>query len=233
MPRNFTAGQRQQITNWEFGQRWRDLTAAAIFPAGGQLLQKSAPARLSDKPRTEALSPAVRAGKQASCASATDPSAAVGARPAKGGGHAAGHLRHASDSYVVDRRPPRCSPTPTRRPARAGIARPAVTRFRRETTQTSKTTARSRARRLPLHRQAAPPVRLVPRAGPHVNVCFSPSYTVGYTDTLPNGRSRWTTTGPEMSTAVAGVSRRRPVVTRRPVPPLNSRGRPVLQTRGT
>ena len=33
MPRKFTATQRQQITDWEFGKRWRDLTAGAIFPA--------------------------------------------------------------------------------------------------------------------------------------------------------------------------------------------------------
>ena len=33
MPRKFTAEQRQQITDWEFGKRWRDLTAGAIFPA--------------------------------------------------------------------------------------------------------------------------------------------------------------------------------------------------------
>ena len=33
MPRKFTAAQRQQITDWEFGQRWRDVAAGAIFPA--------------------------------------------------------------------------------------------------------------------------------------------------------------------------------------------------------
>ena len=33
MPRKFTAAQLQQITDWEYGKRWRALPAGVIFPA--------------------------------------------------------------------------------------------------------------------------------------------------------------------------------------------------------
>ena len=37
MPRKFTAEQRQQITDWEFGKRWRDLTGRRDLSRVGQL----------------------------------------------------------------------------------------------------------------------------------------------------------------------------------------------------
>ena len=75
MPRKFTADQRQQITDWEFGQRWRDLPAGAIFPAS---VSYPAPAELSDDPSLRLSAERAGIAKQASCASATDPvSAAV------------------------------------------------------------------------------------------------------------------------------------------------------------
>ena len=74
MPRKFTAEQRQQITDWEFGKRWRDLTAGAIFPAS---VSYPAPAALDDDPSLRLSAERVGVAKQASCASATDPVAAA------------------------------------------------------------------------------------------------------------------------------------------------------------
>jgi hypothetical protein len=74
MPRKFTAAQRQQITDWEFGQRWRDVAAGAIFPAS---VSYPAPGALSDDPSLTLSAQRVGVAKQASCASATDPAAAA------------------------------------------------------------------------------------------------------------------------------------------------------------
>jgi hypothetical protein len=74
MPRKFTAEQRQQITDWQFGKRWRDLTAGAIFPAS---VSYPAPAALSDDPLLRLSAERVGVAKQATCASATDPGAAA------------------------------------------------------------------------------------------------------------------------------------------------------------
>jgi hypothetical protein len=74
MPRKFTAEQRQQITNWEFGQRWRDRPAGAIFPAS---VSYPAPTTLDDDPSLVLSAARVGVAKQASCASATDPAAAA------------------------------------------------------------------------------------------------------------------------------------------------------------
>ena len=69
-PRKFTAAQRQQITDWELGARWRDLPAGSIFPAS---VSYAAP--LDGDPALSAQRVAV--AKQATCASATDPAAAA------------------------------------------------------------------------------------------------------------------------------------------------------------
>jgi hypothetical protein len=69
MPRKFTADQRQQITNWEFGKRWRDLQVGAIFPAS---ISYPAPAALDDDPSLTLSARRVGVAKQASCASAAD-----------------------------------------------------------------------------------------------------------------------------------------------------------------
>jgi hypothetical protein len=74
MPRKFTAAQRQQITDWEFGQRWRDIAAGAIFPAS---VSYPAPVALDDGPSLTLSAQRVGVAKQASCASATDPAAAA------------------------------------------------------------------------------------------------------------------------------------------------------------
>ncbi|HET9079668.1 MAG TPA: hypothetical protein VFO01_04015 [Trebonia sp.] len=73
-PRTFTAAQRQQITDWEYGKRWRDLPAGAIFPAS---VGYHAPAVLNDAPLLTLTAQRVGIAKQASCASAADPAAAA------------------------------------------------------------------------------------------------------------------------------------------------------------
>jgi len=72
-PRKFTAAQRAQITNWEYGKRWRELTAAQIFPAS---VSYPAPA-LDGDPSLRLSAERVGLAKQASCASATDTAAAA------------------------------------------------------------------------------------------------------------------------------------------------------------
>lgn len=74
MPRTFTAAQRQQIIDWEFGQRWRDLAAGAIFPAS---VSYAPPVALSDDASLTLSARRVGLAKQASCASATDTAAAA------------------------------------------------------------------------------------------------------------------------------------------------------------
>ncbi|HEX4399288.1 MAG TPA: hypothetical protein VH136_16740, partial [Trebonia sp.] len=36
LPRQFSAEQQRQITDWEIGKRWRTMSAGAIFPASLQ-----------------------------------------------------------------------------------------------------------------------------------------------------------------------------------------------------
>jgi hypothetical protein len=69
-----SAAQRQQITDWESGQRWRDLTAGAIFPASVSYVP---PVALSDDASLALSARRVGLAKQASCASATDTAAAA------------------------------------------------------------------------------------------------------------------------------------------------------------
>ena len=73
-PRKFTAAQQEQITNWEFGQRWRDLPAGTIFPAS---VSYPAPAALDDDPALTLSAHRVGVAKQASCGSSVDPTAAA------------------------------------------------------------------------------------------------------------------------------------------------------------
>jgi hypothetical protein len=80
LPRQFSAEQQRQITDWEVGKRWRTLSAGAIFPAS---LQYAAPSVLSDL-GLQLTADRIGIARQASCAAATDP-AAVGAVLARHG----------------------------------------------------------------------------------------------------------------------------------------------------
>jgi hypothetical protein len=74
LPRQFTAEQQRQITDWEVGKLWRTLPAGAIFPAS---LQYAAPQALSDDSKLQLTASRIGIASQASCAAATDK--AVGA----------------------------------------------------------------------------------------------------------------------------------------------------------
>jgi len=74
MPRRFTAGQRQQITDWELGKRWRALPASAIFPASASY---PPPGSLDDDPSLTLSAQRAGIASQASCAAAADPTAAA------------------------------------------------------------------------------------------------------------------------------------------------------------
>jgi hypothetical protein len=69
-PRKFTAKETQQITDWEYGKRWRTLPAGSIFPAS---VHYNAPEALDDDPSLTLAAHRVGIAKQASCASAADP----------------------------------------------------------------------------------------------------------------------------------------------------------------
>lgn len=72
-PRKFTAAQQRQISDWELGKRWRDLPAGSIFPAS---LSYAPATALDDDPSLVLSAGRVGVAKQASCASAADPSVA-------------------------------------------------------------------------------------------------------------------------------------------------------------
>jgi hypothetical protein len=99
LPRQFSVQQRQQITDWEVGKRWRTLSAGAIFPAS---LQYAAPPSLSDVPGLQLTADRIGIASQASCAAATDP-AAVGAVLARHGCEAMLRATYVdgTDSYVI------------------------------------------------------------------------------------------------------------------------------------
>lgn len=74
MHRKLTASQSEQVTNWEFGQRWRTLAAGAIFPAS---VSYPPPASLYDDPSLTLTARRIGVAGQAACAAAADPTAAA------------------------------------------------------------------------------------------------------------------------------------------------------------
>jgi hypothetical protein len=98
LPRQFTAQQRQQITDWELGKRWRTLSAGTIFPAS---LRYAAPQSLSDDPGLRLTAARIGIAPQATCAAATDQ--AVAAVLARNGCEAMLRATYVdgTDSYVV------------------------------------------------------------------------------------------------------------------------------------
>jgi hypothetical protein len=81
MPRQFSAEQQRQITDWEVGKRWRTMPAGAIFPAS---LRYTLPLPPTGDPKLQLTADRIGIASQASCAAATDP-AAVGAVLARHG----------------------------------------------------------------------------------------------------------------------------------------------------
>lgn len=74
LPRQFTALQQRQITDWEAGKRWRVLPAGTIFPA---TVRYSPPAALDDAAGLTLTAKRIGIASQASCRAATDPAAAA------------------------------------------------------------------------------------------------------------------------------------------------------------
>ena len=74
LPRTFSAAQKQQLSTWEIGKRWRDQTAGQIFPG---TVQYQVPGSAFGGTAGLALA-AHRIGiaRQASCRAATDPAVA-------------------------------------------------------------------------------------------------------------------------------------------------------------
>jgi hypothetical protein len=69
LPRRFTAGQQQQIVNWEIGRSWRVQSAGAIFPAS---VSYPPPAVLDDGPPLTLTARRIGIARQATCRAATD-----------------------------------------------------------------------------------------------------------------------------------------------------------------
>jgi hypothetical protein len=212
MPRKFTAAQQRQITDWEYGKRWRDLAAGAIFPAS---VSYPAPMELDDDPSLALSARRVGVAKQASCASVTDPAAAA-ALDREG---CAAVLRatyvDATDSYVVT----------VGAAALPGAAKAATAAHAIESTGG----ARSAVHAVPVKGTPAAAftdkrrqLSGVVSAGTYVVL-----YTVGYTDTRPHEPvTRDDYTDEEMKSAGAGVAHDVLSVLAAPVPPPRCPGTP-------
>jgi hypothetical protein len=98
LARRFSAAEQQQITNWEYAKRWRQLPAGTIFPA---VVHYTAPAVLDDDPSLALTATRLGIARQGSCAAAADPAAA---RVLDRGGCTAllrATYTDSTDSYVV------------------------------------------------------------------------------------------------------------------------------------
>ncbi|MGA8465061.1 MAG: hypothetical protein WB688_12920, partial [Trebonia sp.] len=101
LPRQFSAEQQRQITDWEVGKRWRTMPAGTIFPASLHYKLKLSWAPGVDV-NLQLTADRIGIASQASCAAATDP-AAVGAVLARHGCEAMLRATYVdgSDSYVI------------------------------------------------------------------------------------------------------------------------------------
>jgi hypothetical protein len=212
MPRKFTAAQQQQITDWEYGERWRDLAAGAIFPTS---VSYPAPTELNDDPSLALSAQRVGVAKQASCASATDPAAAA-ALDREG---CAAVLRatyvDATDSYVVT-----VGAAVLPGAAKAATAAQAIR---------STGGARSAVHTVPV--KGTPAAAFTDKrrqlSGVVSGGTYVVLYTVGYTDTRPHEPvTRDNYTDVEMKSAGAGVAHDVLSVLAAPVPPPRCPGAP-------
>lgn len=74
MPRQFSAVQQRQITNWEYGTRWRALPAGRIFPAQ---VKYAPPAALDDDPSLTLAAHRIGIARQKTCKAGTDAAASA------------------------------------------------------------------------------------------------------------------------------------------------------------
>lgn len=212
MPRKFTPAQQRQITDWEFGKRWRDLAAGVIFPAS---VSYTAPSALDDDPSLALSARRVGLAKQASCASVTDPAAAA-ALDREG---CVAVLRATyvdeTDSYVVT-----VGAAALPGAAKAATAARAIksTRGARSAVHTVPVKGTPASGFTDKRRQLSGVVS----AGTYVVL-----YTVGYTDTRPHEPvTRDDYTDAEMTSAGAGVAHDVLSVLAAPVPPPHCPGTP-------
>lgn len=200
-PRKFTAAQKQQITDWELGQRWRDLPAGSIFPAS-----VSYPAPLDGDPALSAKR--VGVAKQANCGAATDPVAAA----ALGRDGCAAILRatyvDGTDSYAVTIG---AAVLPNSAKAASAARAIDITDGVRSAVHTVPVAGTPAAAFTDKRRQLSGVVS----AGSYVVL-----YTVGYTDTRPKEQVVGDTyTDGEMSSAGVGIAHDVLSVLAAPVPP--------------
>jgi len=74
LPRQFSAAQQQQITNWEYAKRWRLLPAGTVFPA---IVKYAPPAALEDDPSLSLAATRIGIARQDTCKEGADPTAAA------------------------------------------------------------------------------------------------------------------------------------------------------------
>ena len=74
LPRTFSAAQKQQITAWELGKRWRDQAAGEIFP--GVVRYQVPGSALGGAVGLALAAHRIGIARQASCRAATDPAVA-------------------------------------------------------------------------------------------------------------------------------------------------------------
>ena len=103
LPRQFSAEQQRQITDWEVGKRWRTMPAGTIFPASLHYeLHYELSSALGGDLNLQLTADRIGIASQASCAAATDP-AAVGAALARNGCEAMLRATYVdgTDTYVI------------------------------------------------------------------------------------------------------------------------------------
>ncbi len=215
LPRQFSTGQRQQITDWEVGKRWRTMSAGAIFPAS---LQYAAPQSLSDVPKLQLTADRIGIASQASCAAATDP-AAVGAVLARHGCEAMLRATYVdgTGSYVITvgvAAMPGSAQASAAKQELAGVGGSAGAGVRTVPVAGSLAAAFTDARRQ-LSGSS-------PAVGPYLVF-----YTIGYTDDRPGRLVTEDSYGDaEMTAAGAGVARAVASTVGRPVPAPQCPGTP-------
>ncbi len=217
LPRQFSAEQRQQITDWEVGKRWRTMPAGEIFPAS---LQYAAPSALND-PQLQLTADRIGIASQASCAAATDP-AAVGAVLARHGCEAMLRATYVdgTGSYVITvgvaAMPGSAQVTAAEREL-AGVGGSTGAGVRTVPVAGSLAAAFTDSRR-----QLSASMPASKAAGPYLVF-----YAIGYTDGRPSVPvSADAYADAEMTAAGAGVARAVASEVGRPVPPPNCPGTP-------
>jgi hypothetical protein len=214
LPRQFSAEQQRQISDWEAGKRWRTMSAGAIFPAS---LQYAAPQDPGDVTRLQLAVHRVGIASQASCAAATDP-AAVGAVLARHGCEAMLRATYVdgTDSYVITVGVavlPGSAQANAARQDLAGVGGKPVAGVRTVPVAGSLAAAFTDARR-----QLSDTVA----AGPYLVF-----YTIGYTDDGPRQPVTDDTYGDaEMTAAGAGVAQAVASTVGKPVPAPQCPGTP-------